>query len=78
MEQNNRGIFAYNHSMMTVIQSHYCKETPIGPLQAEKIVEAVLRCVFKTAIPLSLFDVLNIEIQMHGQKLLANLFRGYM
>ena len=35
-------VSAYNHSCLTIIQSHGCKETPVGILQAEKMAELIL------------------------------------
>ena len=35
-------VSAYNHSCLTIIQSHGCKETPVGILHAEKMVELIL------------------------------------
>ena len=40
---------------MTVIPSHCCKDTPTGSLNAEKIAESILQCVFKIVFPVLLF-----------------------
>ena len=45
---------AYYHNLMTVIPSHYSKQTPIGWFHAKKIAEAVLLFVLRIAFQTSL------------------------
>ena len=47
---------SYNHSLMTSIVSHCCKETLLGSLHEEKIEDAVFPSVFKIAFLASLLE----------------------
>ena len=52
----NQQVLAYNHSFITIIQGHGCKEILFSLLHAKKIADAVLLYVFNIGFPASLLE----------------------
>ena len=50
----NQQVSAYNHSFLTIIQSHCCKEILFSLLHVKKIADVVLLYVFNIGFPASL------------------------
>ena len=47
-------IVSFDHSFMTVIPSHFCRESPFAPFYDENMAEAVLLYLFKMVFPASI------------------------